>query len=72
MKKPITLFLLSSAVFFIVSCNKKRDWTCTCMKDGAVVYKTVAHDAKKKGEKAAAKKWKQKFREPNANSVNNT
>lgn len=54
-------FALTIASALITSCNKTDDWTCTCTKDGNVVYKTVAHDAKKKTEKEACDKMEQEI-----------
>ncbi|OJV55767.1 MAG: hypothetical protein BGO31_16870 [Bacteroidetes bacterium 43-16] len=47
--------------FFFASCNKTASWQCTCTKDGDIVYKTIAHDAKKKNEKAACDKMEQEI-----------
>lgn len=57
----ITAMALSIASVFATSCNKTASWQCICTKDGDTVYQTIAHDAKKKNEKAACDKMEQEI-----------
>lgn len=62
MRKTLTtISLLAMTGFFFASCNKTADWTCTCEKDGEIVFKSQAYDVKKKGEKEACDKMEQEI-----------